>query len=192
MRIGTYGMAVLALAACILSPLTCVSGAGEPASSEYIIGEGDVLAISIWKDENLTREVVVLPDGTISFPLVGRVVAEGKTISSLKTDIEDKIRRYVPHPVLNVEVKNINSMYIYVIGRVNNPGRYILNCNTNVLQALAMAGGLNPFADDNNIKIIRTMNGRSSMTWFRYNDIVKGKRLEQNIILERGDVIVVP
>jgi len=83
-------------------------------------------------------------------------------------------------------------MYIYVIGRVNNPGRYILNCNTNVLQALAMAGGLNPFADDNNIKIIRTMNGRSSMTWFRYNDIVKGKRLEQNIILERGDVIVVP
>ena len=160
--------------------------------ADYVIGQGDVLIISVWKDEALTREVAVLPDGTISFPLIGSVTAAGKTVGELKRDIEGRIKRYVPDPVLTVAVKNVNSMFIYVIGRVNNPGRFVLNGTVNVLQALATAGGLNPFADNNGIKIFRIEGGSTSILKFRYNDVTKGKHLEQNIMLKRGDVIVVP
>ncbi len=179
--------------ACILS---CAVRAEIPGSvqdcSDYVIGQGDVLTISIWKDDSLTREVVVLPDGTISFPLIGTIVAENKTIGGLKKDIESEIKRYVPEPVLSVAVKSVNSMYVYVIGRVNNPGRFFLTGNVNVLQALAMAGGLTPFAEANSIRIFRAESGKNSLIPFRYNDVVKGKLLEQNIIMKRGDVIVVP
>jgi polysaccharide export outer membrane protein len=169
-----------------------VTSSEERKDAEYIIGSGDVLIISIWKDEALTREVAVLPDGTISFPLIGSVMAGGKTVGELKKDIEGRIKRYVPDPVLSVVVKNVNSMFIYVIGRVNNPGRFILNGTVNVLQALAMAGGLTPFADNNGIKIFRSEGGANAILKFRYNDVAKGKHLEQNIMLKRGDVIVVP
>ena len=169
-----------------------VTNSEERKDAEYIIGSGDVLIISIWKDEALTREVAVLPDGTISFPLIGSVMAGGKTVGELKKDIEGRIKRYVPDPVLSVVVKNVNSMFIYVIGRVNNPGRFILNGTVNVLQALAMAGGLTPFADNNGIKIFRSEGGTNAILKFRYNDVAKGKHLEQNIMLKRGDVIVVP
>jgi len=173
-------------------PAGAIDTADLQSSTDYVIGQGDVLVISIWKDESLTREVVVLPDGTITFPLIGTVIAEGKTVSGLKRDIEEKIKRFVPDPVLFVSVRSANSMYVYVIGRVNNPGRFVLNSNVNVLQALAMAGGLTPFAEKNAIKIIRTDNGKSSMMKFRYNDVIKGRSIEQNIILKRGDVIVIP
>lgn len=174
-------------------PFSATAGGEEGRKdSDYIIGQGDVLVISLWKDESLTREVVVLPDGTISFPLIGTSVAEGRTVNELKSDIAQKIQRFVPDPVLSVAVKSVNSMYIYVIGRVNNPGRFVLNSNVNVLQALAMAGGLTPFAADNRIKIIRTVNGVSSTLNFRYGDVAKGQHLEQNIMLKRGDVIIVP
>ncbi len=164
----------------------------EHAETGYIIGQGDVLVISLWKDESLTREVVVLPDGTISFPLIGIAKAEGKTLAELKRDIEERIVRFVPEPVLTVTVKSANSMFIYVIGRVNNPGRFFLSGNVNVLQALAMAGGLNPFANKNSIKIIRDAEGTGKIIRFRYSDVIKGKSLEQNIFLMRGDVVVVP
>jgi polysaccharide export outer membrane protein len=136
--------------------------------------------------------VVVLPDGTISFPLIGNITAEGKTVEELKSDMSDKIKRYVPSPVLSVSVKNPASLYVYVIGRVNNPGRFVLNSTVNVLQALAMAGGLNPFADNNGVKVIRDEKGTTTVLLFRYNDVVKGRSLEQNVFLKRGDVVVVP
>ena len=90
--------------------------------SDYLIGPGDVLMVSIWKDESLTQEVVVLPDGTISFPLIGSIKAEDKTIAELKTEIEKRIKKYVPDPVLWISVRNMNSAYIYILGRVNKPG----------------------------------------------------------------------
>jgi polysaccharide biosynthesis/export protein len=183
---GWKSLFLLGIAALMSIPAGTAQGADE---TDYIIGPGDVLIVSVWKDEALTREVAVLPDGTISFPLVGEFAAGGKTVKELKTDIEVRIKRYVPDPVLSVAVKSVNSMFIYVIGRVNLPGRYILNSRVNVLQGLAMAGGLNPFANKNAIKIIR--NDRS-MLIFRYNDVAKGKNLEQNILLRRGDVILVP
>ena len=162
------------------------------ANSDYIIGSGDVLDISVWKDSTLTRTVVVLPDGTISFPLVGELKAEGKTVDELKQELEKKLARYVSDLVLSVEVKQCNSMMVYVIGRVNSPGRQILNSRVTVLQALAMAGGPNPFAKKNDINILRQDGDKTVTFRFRYDDVVEGENMSDNIQLKRGDVVVVP
>jgi len=165
---------------------------GAAVDSSYPIGPGDILGISIWKDEALTKEAVVLPDGLISFPLLGLIKAAGKTVAQLKSELEERISQYVTDPVLNVEVKQVNSMIVYVIGRVNTPGRFNLNTNVNALQALATAGGLNPFAKRDKIKILRQEGSKTRIFPFHYDDIADGKHLEENIELKRGDVIVVP
>ncbi|OPX37096.1 MAG: hypothetical protein B1H11_06405 [Desulfobacteraceae bacterium 4484_190.1] len=157
----------------------------------YIIGAGDILEISVWKNEDLTRLLTVLPDGKISFPLIGEVMVEGKTLAQLKKELENKISRYVPAPVLSVVIQQVNSNMIYVIGKVRNPGRFALNSNIRVLQGLALAGGLNPFAEQNKIRIFREEGGKTLIFRFRYDDVSTGKKLEQNIWLKRGDVIVV-
>jgi len=162
------------------------------AERNYIIGPGDVLDISVWKDEALTRSCVVRPDGVISFPLIGEVQAAGRTASQLKTEMEKKLTRYVPEAILSLEVKQVNSMIIYVIGKVNSPGRFILNADIDVLQALATAGGLNVFAKGGWIKIFRQDHNKTTIYPFDYDDVVGGKHLEQNIYLNRGDVVVVP
>jgi polysaccharide export outer membrane protein len=159
---------------------------------DYVIGPGDLLDISVWKDEALTRTSVVLPDGKISFPLIGEVNAAGKTVAQLKQELEQKLVRFVPDMVLSVEVKQCNSMLIYVIGRVNSPGRFVLNANVNVLQALAMAGGLNPFAKKDGIKIFRHQGEKTVIFPFRYSEVADGDHLEQNIWLRQGDLILVP
>jgi polysaccharide export outer membrane protein len=159
---------------------------------DYVIGPGDVLDISVWKDETLTRSVVVLPDGKISFPLISEVMARGKTVAQLKKEMEEKLSPFVPDVTLSFEVKQVNSMLIYVIGRVNSPGRFLLNVNVNVLQALSMAGGCNPFAKRDKIKIFRQEGDKTHIFHFQYDSVVDGKNLEQNIMLMRGDVIVVP
>ncbi len=164
----------------------------SPFETNYVIGPGDVLDISVWKEAALTKLVTVLPDGNISFPLIGEVKAEGLTIKQLMQKLEDKLRRFVPHPNLSVAIHEVNSLQIYVIGKVHNPGRYIINTNLNVLQALAMAGGLNPFAKKNKIKIFRETSQGTEIFEFRYGDVTEGKHLDQNISLVRGDVIVVP
>ena len=163
-----------------------------PDEEGYIIGPGDVLDISVWKDEALTRSCVVRPDGFISFPLVGDVHAAGKTASQLKEEMEGRLTRYVPGVTLSLEIKQINSMIIYVIGKVNNPGRFILNVDVNVLQALAIAGGLNTYAKRNKIKIFRHGSHETTIYPFEYDEVVEGKRLEQNIYLRRGDTVVIP
>jgi polysaccharide export outer membrane protein len=162
------------------------------AISGYTIGAGDVLDISVWNNEALTKQVTVMPDGKIHFPLIGEVVVGGKTISLLRKELEDRISPFVPSPNLTVMVQQINSMLIYVIGKVNNPGRFVLNTNVNVLQALAMAGGLNPFAKRNDIKIFRKTNDKNIIFEFEYDKVTEGEDLKQNIELERGDVVVVP
>lgn len=164
----------------------------SPFGPEYLIGPGDILYVSVWKEETLTREVVVLPDGKISFPLIGQVQAAGRTINELKNDITSRITKYAPKEEVVLEIKQVNSMIIYIIGRVNQPGRVVLNTNINVLQALAIAGGLNPFAKRNQIKIMRNDSGQTKILNFSYDDVVDGDNLEQNVTLVRGDVVVVP
>jgi polysaccharide export outer membrane protein len=159
---------------------------------DYIIGPGDVLEISVWKETALTKLVTVLPDGKISFPLIGEIIAEGLTVKQLKKKLEGKIIRYVPHPNISVAIHEVNSLQIYVIGKVQNPGRFELHTNLNVLQALATAGGLNPFAKKNKIRIFREARSGTKIFEFRYADVIEGKHLEQNMRLVRGDVIVVP
>jgi len=159
---------------------------------DYVIGPGDVLDISVWKEQALTKLVTVLPDGKISFPLVGAFTAGGKTLDQLTKELETKLSRFVPDLNLSVVVHQVNSMLVYVIGKVNNPGRFVLNSNIDVLQALAMAGGLNPFAEQGNIKIFREAKDGKKIFNFDYDDVAGGKKLAENIKLKRGDVIVVP
>ncbi|HHP7234197.1 MAG TPA: polysaccharide biosynthesis/export family protein [Desulfobacterales bacterium] len=159
----------------------------------YVIGPGDRIDISIWKEPALTRTVTVLPDGSISFPLIDQIQAEGLTIDALKSEIEKRIVRFVPNPNLSVAVNTVGSLYVYVIGKVHNAGRFELNTRINVLQALAMAGGLNPFANEEEIKIFReTGDDRTLQFEFNYQEVSRGRNLEQNIQLQRGDVILVP
>jgi len=162
------------------------------ATKDYVIGPGDVLEISVWNNEALTRSVTVLPDGKISYPLIGEILAGGKTLAVLETELKEKIGDFVPNPNLSVMIQEVNSMLIYIIGKVNTPGRYALNTNINVLQALAVAGGLNTFAKKNKIKIYRESTGRTEIFHFEYDEVVDGENLKQNIRLERGDVVVVP
>ena len=166
------------------------------SQADYVVGPGDVLDISVWKEEALTKSLVVLPDGYIHFPLIGEIRAAGKTVAEIREEIKQKISVYAPDPVLSVEVRQVNSMIIFVLGRVNNPGKFGVNAKTNVLQGIAMAGGLNPFAKRNDIKVIRQEGGKGAEKTqsfaFRYDDVADGKNLEQNIWLQRGDVVLVP
>ena len=168
------------------------TGQPETFGPEYRIGPGDQLGIEVWGDPALTRSVVVLPDGKISFPLIGELLAGGKTVGQLKKEVEEKLSRYVENLVLTVEVRQSNSMYIYVLGQVNTPGRTLLSSNINVLQALAIAGGPNSFASRSRIKIFRKEGEKPVIIPFDYNNVTAGKDLETNILLKRGDVIVVP
>jgi polysaccharide export outer membrane protein len=133
----------------------------------------------------------VLPDGTFSFPLVGRFPAAGKPVEELSAAVEEKLTRYIPEPDLSVIVQQVNSQVIYVIGKVNRPGHIPLNRNVDVLQALAMAGGLNVFANEKDIRIFRKTEDRTMVIPFNYKAVTEENRLEENIFLQRGDVIVV-
>lgn len=192
MRIYKAGIAVFLLIFCAGAFAAAADTPMQAPGQDYVIGPGDILEISVWKEEALTKLVTVLPDGKIAFPLIGEAVASGWTVAQLKKEIETRLARYVPDPVLSVGVHQMNSLMIYVVGKVNNPGRFVLNTNVDVLQALAMAGGLNSFAKRGQIKVLRKRDGKTKIFDFDYDDVTEGKKLEQNIQLVRGDVVVVP
>ncbi len=160
--------------------------------TEYLIGPEDILEISVWKEEGLEREVLVRPDGKLSFPLAGDVQAAGRTPEQVQTEITERIKRYIPDPVVTVTVKTIGGNKIYVIGEVKNPGSYVIGRYVDVIQALTLAGGLTPFARENSIKVLRREGTREIVVSFEYAEVKKGRRLEQNIFLRGGDVVVVP
>ena len=173
--------------------LSAEESAGEvQAPSQYIIGPEDVLEISVWKEPDLQREVLVRPDGRISFPLAGDFKAAGRTPDQVQQVITQRIQRYIPEPVVTVTVKNIGGNKIYVIGQVKSPGAYVIGRYVDVLQALTLAGGLTEFAKEGDIRIIRRGAGKESVFPFEYNDVKKGRKLQQNIILQGGDTVVVP
>ncbi len=160
--------------------------------TEYLIGPDDVLAISVWREETLQRTVTVRPDGNISFPLVGEITAASRTPSALQREITDRLKRYMPDPVVTVIIDKVASYKIYVIGEVKSSGQYQVGHYIDVVQALALAGGLTPFASENRIKILRRENGVETAIPFQYASVKAGRNLGQNIILKRGDVVVVP
>ena len=161
-------------------------------AAAYKINAGDILNISVWKEEGLDRDVLVRPGGGISFPLVGDIKAEGMTIEQLRLEVTSRLSKYIPDPVVTVSLMQVQGNRAYVIGHVNKPGEFMLARPTDVMQALSMAGGVNSFASLNDIIILRR-NGQTQVSIpFRYKDVAKGKGLEQNIILQSGDVVVVP
>lgn len=159
----------------------------------YIIGPGDILSISVWKEEDMQKEVQVRPDGSINFPLIGEVAASGKTVEKLKIDIEAKLKAFIPGAVLTVSVLKAVSNKIYVLGKVNRPGEYVASNYIDILQALTLAGGLTPFADSDDIKVIRRDRDNKKFIFvFDYNEVITGERLDMNIMLKPGDTVVVP
>ena len=158
------------------------------AESRYYIGPGDILEISVWKDEGLSREVIVPPDGIISFPLAGDIDVTHLTVTELREMVKKKLSEYVPDATVTVMLLAINSLKAYVIGKVNKPGEFPISMDTHVMKILAMAGGLNPFASKGNILILRQEKGKTVEIPFDYGDVEDGDELIQNIVLKRGDV----
>lgn len=158
----------------------------------YLLGPEDIVKVSVWKDEQLTQEVVVRPDGMISFPLVGDVSAAGRTVEEVRLELVKRLGKFIPNPHVSVLATKLHSYKIYVTGRVNKPGEFLVGHYTDVLQALSLAGGLTPYAAENDIKVMRRMKGEQHVFRFRYGDVRNGKALEQNILLQRGDVVIVP
>ncbi len=183
--------------AILLVMLTCLSKvyADEKvvATEAYLVQPGDVLEINVWKEEGLLQEVLVRPDGGVSFPLVGDFKAQGLSLEQIQKKISDALSTYISDPVVTVSAKQLLGNKIYVIGKVNKPDQYLMTSKIDVMQALSMAGGMTPFASVNNIVILRRDNtGKQKAIEFEYGDVEDGDDLEQNIILQSGDVIVVP
>ena len=161
-------------------------------SPSYLIGPNDILSIYVWKEPELTREVTVMPDGRVTFPLTGEMVAQGRTASQLKEMITEKLEKYVTAPEVSVMVKESRSQVIYAIGKVAKPGSYPLTFSMTVVQALSAAGGFKEWADQKNIIIVRRQAGKEIQIPFNFNEFASGQNLEKNILLEPGDTIVVP
>ena len=160
--------------------------------STYRVGPEDVLEISVWHEDALKKEVLVRPDGGISYPLIGEVQAAGKTVLAISQEIAKRLERFIPDPAVSVAILKVGSQRVYVIGKVNKPGEYPVGRYVDVLQALSMAGGLTPFADGNDIRVMRREGERQVVLPFAYGRVVRGEKLEQNIQLRGGDVVVVP
>ena len=181
-------------------PTTQGGAASTPAAPKkaatddpnYVIGEQDVLDISVWKEPELTRAVPVRPDGKISLPLLNDVQAAGRTPLQLATDITAGLKKFVTDPQVTVIVATINSQRVYILGEVNRAGAYPLLPNMTVLQALSSAGGFTQFASLKKIYLLRVENGKQEKHPFNYKDVLAGKAADQNIFVKAGDTIVVP
>jgi len=163
------------------------------ADDIYRLNPGDKLEISVWQEDNLKQEVVVLPDGTISFPLVGQVAAAGKTTEDLAKLLRERLGKFIPDSEINVRLIAAEGNLIYVTGEVTHPGQFIMRGPTHVMQALSMAGGLTAFAKKNSIIVLRhEANGRTKSLPFEYGDVEDGENMESNILLQSGDTVVAP
>lgn len=164
-------------------------------AGEYTVKPGDILSIAVWKEPDLTSPttgVLVGPDGTFSFPLVGQVDARGKGVLELQSLITTRLKKYISDPVVTVSLQDIKGNVVYVIGQVTKPGNFVVNPDVNVMQALSMAGGTTAFASLNNIIVLRSGTTGQIAIPFHYSDVAHGKDLQQNVQLQAGDVVVVP
>jgi polysaccharide export outer membrane protein len=161
-------------------------------SPDYVIGAEDNISVSVWKEPELTMQVVVRPDGSISLPLINDVNAAGLTPMQLGAHITARLKQYLAEPRVTVIVTQINSRRFYVLGEVGRPGAFPLLPNMTVLQALSTAGGFREFANPSKIYVLRNENGTAKKYPFNYKKVVAGKNTEQDIMLKPGDTVVVP
>lgn len=182
-----YGFVVVA---CLLFSVPASAGSMDV----FTLGAGDVLEVSVWGDEALTRpNVVIRPDGMVSFPLVGDLKAAGKTVEQLRIEFEKRIQEYVSDAPVTIMLQTLGSSQVYIVGKVNRPGAYLMSGQTTVLQALALAGGMTPYAESDEILVVRAgKGGKQQYLSFDYVKAVAGDGLEQNIALIPGDTLLVP
>ena len=184
-----FGLVLLLM----LAEVTAASGDGAPASAEgYLLQPGDLLSVIVWKETDLQSDVLIRPDGGISFALAGDMQAAGLTTDQLRQELETRVRKLVPDAVVTVSVKAPNGNRIFVIGKVNHPGDFPLLRPIDVMQAISMAGGLTPFASNNHIRILHRDGPKISSYRFRYDQVAKGEHLQQNVLLQSGDTVIVP
>jgi polysaccharide export outer membrane protein len=177
-------------------PQRPAAGPPSPVASptlptDYVIGVEDVLSVVFWRDKEMSGDVVVRPDGKISLPMLDDLQAAGMTPEQLAEAVEKAATKFVRDPGATVIVKEIRSRKVYVIGEVNTPGTFPLGSQMNVMQMIAQAGGFQEHAKKGDVVIVRTENGQERRYKFNYNDVVRGKKVEQNIRLLPGDTILV-
>ena len=182
----------LGLSACLVWTVGHVAESESVVAHGYKLQPGDVLQVVVWKETDLQSEVVIRPDGGISFALAGDVQAAGLTTDALRGELQTRVRTLIPDAVVTVQVKLPSGNRVYVIGKVNHPGDFVLSRPTDVLQALSLAGGATPFANTNGIRVLHRDGLTQTTTKFRYHDVARGKHLEQNVLLQSGDTVVVP
>jgi polysaccharide export outer membrane protein len=166
--------------------------AAQVTTGDYRLHPGDRLFVSVWKETEMQKEVVITPDGKVAFPLAGEFVAAGRSVTEVRAEIETRLKKYIPEPVVTVTVAAVAGNVAYVIGQVQKPGAIVMNPSITVLQALSIAGGTTPYAALNDIIIVRGVAAKQKPYVFRYSDVSRGRSLEQNILLQSGDVIIVP
>lgn len=182
---------------CFIVILFALSPKGASAqltvNDEYRLGPEDIVEISVWGDEQLAREVVVRPDGGVSFPLAGDMKAGGLTVNELREKLKERIAEYIPDAPVTVILRKVEAPKVYVMGKVNNPKVHVMGQDMTVVQALAMSGGLSPFAESGNIIIVRReKDGAQKVFRFDYDELAEGENLKQNILLKSGDTVIVP
>jgi polysaccharide export outer membrane protein len=196
---------IIVIAGVLLSMLTgcatvskeALEEAAKPVSREFLLGPEDVLEVTVWRNQDLSRTVVVRPDGKISLPLIGDVQASGLSSAQVAAKIAARLTEFKENPNVSVSLKEVNSYFIYVLGEVLKPGKYPLKSYATVLQGVSLAGGFTTFASKNNMQVIRNvMIGDDSQRQIRipvpYGELISGKGDVENFILKSGDTIVVP
>ncbi len=158
----------------------------------YQLRQGDSIQVSVWREDTLQRQVIVLPDGSITLPLVGRVVVVGLSSQEVEQIITTKLKEYIPEPIVTVMIAGIEGNRAYVMGKVIHPGSFVISGPLSVLQAISIVGGFDKFADESGIKVIRAKSDGQEVLPVNYKDIVSGKNMSTNIQLKAGDTIVVP
>jgi polysaccharide export outer membrane protein len=174
------------------SPKAALSATPDPQSQDFVIGPEDVLGVVFWREAELSGDVAVRPDGRITLPLIGEVVASGVTPSTLRDQIQQAATKYLSTPNVTVVVRQINSRKAFITGEVKAPGAYALHGPRTVIQLISLAGGVTEFAKTEEISILRQEQSQTRAFKFNYKDVAQGKNVQQNIQLQPGDTVVVP
>lgn len=178
----------------VLLSLLLAAGAasGQAGATDYLLNPGDALRVSVWKETELQRDLIVQPDGSITYPLVGTVPAAGRAPGAVQNDIAQRIDRFIPGAVVTVELVEAKGNMVFVLGEVTKPGGYQLGGPISVVQAISLAGGFTPFASTGRVRVLRGQGEAQKTFSVDYDDVARGRDLASNIELKAGDTVIIP